>query len=141
MILNSAHRHPSASILVIDDDDSIRAVVQLCLKNAGYSVQEACGRPDVLNLLRKGRFDLVITDVLMPEIDGAEVISATMVHQPGAAILAMSGGGPYLPAGLCLKIATALGAGAPLAKPFHLVELLSAVESALQRCPPAEATC
>ena len=84
-------------------------------------------------MLRTRKFDLVITDILMPEIDGAEVIAATRVHQPGVAILAMSGGGPHMTADLCLKIAKTLGAVVPLLKPFHLDELLQAVGKALQR--------
>jgi DNA-binding NtrC family response regulator len=125
----------AASIFVTDDNESVLTLVQLSLQHAGYSVACANGRAPVLSMLRTREFDLVITDILMPEIDGAEVIAATRVHQPGAAILAMSGGGPHVTADLCLKIAKKLGAVVPLLKPFHLNELLLAVEKALQQRP------
>jgi DNA-binding NtrC family response regulator len=136
----AAARQPP-SILVVDDDESIRTVVETCLKHAGYNVMTATGRAPVLCALAAREFDLVITDVLMPEIDGAEVITASRMRQPGAAILAMSGGGSYLTAEFCLKMATQMGAGAPLMKPFHLDELLTAVRNALACCRPEQAAC
>ena len=124
------------TILVVDDNDAIRTVIKIGLQGAGYNVVCATGSDPVVSTLKNGHFDLVITDVLMPGIDGAEVITAARVHQPNAGIMAMSGGGPFLTAEFCLKTAKALGAGAPLLKPFNLNELLAAVEKVLQRCPP-----
>jgi DNA-binding NtrC family response regulator len=122
----------AASILVVDDDDSVLTVVEACLRGAGYDVASASGRDSVLRMLAAKHFDLVITDVLMPEFDGTEVVTAAKTHQPAASIMAMSGGGPYLTAEFCLKMAKALGAGGPLIKPFHLDELLLAVQNALE---------
>lgn len=123
---------PPASILLVDDDNAIQTLIQFCLERAGHHVVCATGRAPVLTLLSSGHFDLVITDVLMPDIDGTEVITAARIHQPDAAILAMSGGGSHLTADFCLKLAGSFGAGAPLLKPFHLEELMDAVNSALQ---------
>jgi DNA-binding NtrC family response regulator len=122
----------SESILLIEDDDSFRDVLQIFLNDAGYRVMCATGRRAVEYFLKNSPVDLVITDMLMPEIDGTEIINATRIHQPGAAILAMSGGGSFLTAEFCLKMATRLGAGPPLTKPFALDEFLAAVKSALQ---------
>src|SRR5690606_16852287 len=99
---------PPASILVIDDDDSIRTIIRLCLERAGYNVTLATGRGPVLSSLTSSQFDLILTDVLMPDIDGTEVIAAAKLHQPKAVVLAMSGGGPHLTAQFCAKIAKAL---------------------------------
>jgi DNA-binding NtrC family response regulator len=123
----------STSILVVDDDDSVRSVIHACLDGAGYQVVSAAGREPVMSLLSTRRFDLVITDVLMPEFDGTEVVAAAKKHQPHAAIIAMSGGGPALTGEFCLALANRLGAGTPLLKPFHLDQLLKAVENALGR--------
>src|SRR5687768_449403 len=112
-----------ASILVVDDDESVLTVVEVCLRAAGYAVASASGRDSVLRMLATKHFDLVITDVLMPEFDGTEVVMAAKTHQPAVTIIAMSGGGPYFTAEFCLKMAKALGAGGPLIKPFHLDEL------------------
>ena len=132
-MLNSAEQSPRAAILVIDDDDSVLTLVHLCLKRAGYAVTSARGREPVLSLLASNRrFDLVVTDLLMPEIDGAEVITATKIHQPHAAILTMSAAAPEF-LGRVLPEVTPSDAAPSMRKPFHLNELLVAVERALQR--------
>jgi DNA-binding NtrC family response regulator len=123
---------PPASILVIDDDSAIQTLVQFCLQLAGHHVVCVTGRVPVLTLLSSGHFDLVITDMLMPDINGTEVIAATRIHQPDAAILAMSGDGTHLPADDELNLAGSSGVAAPLLKPFHLGELMDAVKQALQ---------
>ena len=119
------------SILVVDDDVPLRQVIESGLRGAGYLVIGTAGREEVLALLLSKRFDLVITDVLMPDIEGTEVIKAVKTYQPDAAILAMSGGGSHITPELCLTIASAMGAGVPLMKPFEMERLLSAVERAL----------
>jgi DNA-binding NtrC family response regulator len=130
----SVDKRTRAAILVVDDDDSVLTLVHLCLKHAGYNVAAARGRERFLSSLTSSRhFDLVITDLLMPEISGTEVIEATKIHQPNAAILAMSGGAPHLVGAMILKIADFPEVGPLLMKPFHLDELLDAVENALQR--------
>ena len=119
------------SILVVDDDVTLRKVIETGLRMAGYKVIGTCGRDEILALLQSKQFDLVITDVLMPDIEGTEVIKAVKTHQPDAAILAMSGGGAHLTSELCLAVATAMGAGVPLVKPFEMPVLLRAVNRAL----------
>jgi DNA-binding NtrC family response regulator len=125
-------RNPASSILVIDDDESIRGVVEICLRHAGHTVVSTTGRAQVLAWLNRQPFDLVVTDMRMPDLDGIEVISLVKAHQPGAAILAMSGGGSYMKSEFCAVLETMLGAGVPLMKPFHLAELLLAVDQALE---------
>ena len=130
----SVEQSSRASILVVDGDDSVLTLVHFCLKHAGYTVTSARGREPVLSLLASGsRFDLVITDLLMPEIDGVEVIAATKVYQPGAAILTMSTGAHDLPGKLQLRLPQSADIVPPMMKPFHLEELLVTVERALQR--------
>ena|SRR5688572_3704674 len=119
------------SILVVDDDLRLRKVIEIALKSAGHNVIGTCGREEILALLQSKQFDLIITDVLMPDIEGTEVIKAVKTHQPDAAILAMSGGGSHLTPELCLAVATAMGAEIPLMKPFETSALLKAVNRAL----------
>ena len=123
--------HPARSILVVDDDEAIRSIVEICLRRAGHKVVGACGRSRVLALLQGQPFDLVITDVLMPDLDGSEVIRAVHLHQPGTAILAMSGDWSCRASELLLDIAMTGGVGPPLMKPFHMHELMRAVDQAL----------
>jgi DNA-binding NtrC family response regulator len=120
------------TILVVDDDVPLRKVIETTLRNAGYTVIGTCGREEIMALLQSKQFDLVVTDVLMPDIEGTEVIRAVQEYQPEAGILAMSGGGTRIPAELCLAIASRMGAEVPLMKPFQMGEFLTAVERALQ---------
>lgn len=119
------------SILVIDDDECTRTMASYCLQSQGYAVASAAGRNSILALLKAHAFDLVITDVLMPDIDGPEVIEFVRLLQPETPVLAMSGGSHYLTSEFCLTLATAMG-GTPLGKPFTIEEFLTAVRDALQ---------
>ncbi|MBP2230383.1 CheY-like chemotaxis protein [Azospirillum agricola] len=129
-----AARRPS--ILVVEDTAAIRLSVVAFLESRGFSVTEAeNGRGAVRALDRRG-FDLIVTDVLMPEMDGIELIKAVRASRPEAKILAMSGGAPGLPAGFLLKMTEMFAADAILYKPFRNEELEAAVERLLGRMPP-----
>lgn len=128
--------HSGRSILVVDDDESMRSIIMMCLRNSGYNVVGASGRSQVMSLLNSQQFDMVITDVMMPDLDGSEVVRTVKMLQPDAAILPMSGGADTR-SELCFDLAMRLGASVPLIKPFHLDELLMAVEQALR--PPDSA--
>jgi DNA-binding NtrC family response regulator len=119
------------SILVVDDDVPLRKVIETGLRGVGHNVIGTAGRDEVMALLQSKQFDLVITDVLMPDIEGTEVIKAVKTHQPEAIVLAMSGGGAQITTELCLLIASEMGAGVPLSKPFEMETLLTAVDRAL----------
>jgi DNA-binding NtrC family response regulator len=119
------------SILVVDDDIPLRKTIETGLRGAGHNVIGTSGREEVLALLQSKQFDLVITDVLMPDIEGTEVIKAVKTHQPDASVLAMSGGSSHITPQLCLAIASKMGAGVPLLKPFTMESLLTAVDRAL----------
>jgi CheY-like chemotaxis protein len=73
----------------------------------------------------------VITDILMPDGDGIEVIRALKKAQPHVRIIAVSGGGRHLEASECLKLASGLGAHGVLRKPFRREELLRLVTQQL----------
>jgi two-component system chemotaxis response regulator CheY len=64
----------SANILTVDDSASIRLTTRVTLSNAGYAVTEAVDGLDGLNKLKVGQFDLVITDLNMPNMDGLTMI-------------------------------------------------------------------
>lgn len=64
----------SANILTVDDSASIRLTTRVTLSNAGYAITEAVDGLDGLNKLKAGQFDLVITDLNMPNMDGLTMI-------------------------------------------------------------------
>ncbi len=63
-----------ATILVVDDDELIRKLVKTVLAEENYELMFASGGIEALNLLRKRRPDLILMDMMMPDIDGVETI-------------------------------------------------------------------
>lgn len=123
-----------ARILVVDDEEDIRDISRLLLENAGYEVVLAESGASALVALGRQTCDLVVVDMLMPEMDGVEVINELHRRDPAQKILAMSGGG-HAPKESYLQIARMCGVQALLAKPFNQSQLLRAVESALGTAP------
>ena len=119
-----------ATILIIDDDHQIRALLRKILENAGYDVIEARNGREGLQLFRQTPPALVITDLLMPDHDGLEVIMAVRRTAPTVRIIAFSGGEGSLD---CLAPAQLLGAHRTMRKPISMAELLQAVREELQR--------
>jgi CheY-like chemotaxis protein len=117
-------------ILVIDDDEQLRALLYEILDRAGFEVVEAANGVEGLKLYRSQPADLVITDLIMPEKEGVETIMELRDQFPNARIIAISGGERaggrnYLP------IAARLGARRTVAKPFSRQEILDAVRETL----------
>ena len=103
----------------------------MCLEHAGYDVTSGAGRSDVRSALVSRRFDLIIVDALMPDMDGVEVIREARLLQPNAAILGMSGGNPDVTSEFFRTLGHNLGTTHVLAKPFHLEQLITAVGQCL----------
>lgn len=123
------------SILVADDTPETRDVIAYCLAKQGHDVAVAAGGNEAISLVQDRAFDLVITDILMPDADGMQVIAEVRKHAPDAAIIAMTGGGDYMSADFLLRVAGRLGASAQLAKPFSQAQLLGAIESIFTSAP------
>lgn len=113
-------------ILLIEDDTALRRMLYYDLIAAGYAVAEAVHGADGLMQLRQNPVDLVITDMLMPEMDGVETIQQLRRSFPDIKIMAISGGGLASPDHY-LRIAKKLGADKTLKKPFTFPELLDVV--------------
>ncbi len=119
-----------ARILVIDDEDVVRRLLRAALERAGHEVIEASDGRQALRLQRTTPVQLVITDILMPEKDGIEVIMELRREAPGLKVIAMSGGGRFKQTET-LDIAEPLGAIATVRKPFDLAAMLETVQKAL----------
>ena len=114
-----------ARILVIDDDDAVRATIRRVLERAGYLVEVAVNGADGIRFYRAAPHDLVITDLYMPEKEGIETIQELRAERPDLPILAVSGG--ILGDKSGLTDAELFGASATLAKPFTTEQLQSTV--------------
>jgi CheY-like chemotaxis protein len=117
-------------ILLIDDDDLTRGAVHKMLERAGYTVQSTANGREALEWYRNDPVDLVITDLIMPDTDGLEIIQELRRTHPAARILAISGGG-RVDAQEYLSVARKFGAVQVLSKPFSNQDLRQAVETAL----------
>jgi DNA-binding response OmpR family regulator len=114
------------AILVVDDQKELRAVVRRVLTEAGHEVAEAEDGDAALAAFRANPPALVITDIIMPEKAGIEVIATMKRERPEVKVLAMSGGGRHRVMDF-LAIAREAGADAALEKPFRKSELLARV--------------
>ena len=120
-----------SNILVIDDDTQIRSMLRRVLEREGYVVEEARDGLEGLRIYRENPADLVITDIIMPNKEGIELIKDLLQEFPGIKIIATSGGGTMAPQ-LYLGLAEGLGVDQVFAKPFDIKELLTAVKALLE---------
>ena len=117
-----------ANLLLIEDMKGVRDSLSMVLEGAGHTVTQAESGAAGLQAAQAQSFDLVITDILMPELDGSEVIMALKKDRSGTLpILAMSGGGNAVSADDALVLAKKF-ADEVMQKPFSRDEILSAVE-------------
>jgi CheY-like chemotaxis protein len=87
----SGHKPPARRVLYIDDDPRLRSVVAFQLRRLGQDVEVAEGGSDGLAKFRDGCYDVVITDLGMPEIDGGEVTRAVKAMRPGIPVIILTG--------------------------------------------------
>ena len=125
------------SILVADDEAGIRDLLQHGLERAGHNVTCACTGQEAARLLSTRRFDLVITDIVMPDGDGFELITRVKQQKTQTAVLAISGGGMYFRGAECLKMAKGVGADAVVSKPFAWNQLIAGIEQLIPDEPAA----
>lgn len=126
-----------ARILVTDDDPAVRSALTIALRGAGHAVEETENAREALRRQEADPADLLITDLVMDEMDGIELLRRVRSRWPGTPAIAMSGarnGRIYL------KMASLLGAEFVLEKPFSCEDLLTAVgyvcRQAQRRQPP-----
>lgn len=117
-------------ILFVDDDREFRATQEEALKRANYEAVSVSNGKEALAMLEVADFDLLITDIIMPEMEGIELIREITKTRPALKVIAISGGGRGNP-GDYLMIAQKLGVSEVLAKPYSREDLLSAVRNTL----------
>lgn len=118
------------NVLVVDDDKSTREIIRMMLISEGYAVQMAANGTEALRTIQFHDFDLVITDLFMPEKDGIETIREIRSKCSEMKIIAISGGAGGV-GQECLAITKYLGASATLKKPFDRETLLETIRTVL----------
>jgi CheY-like chemotaxis protein len=115
------------SIVIADDEEDVRCLVRQALEPLDSQVWEAGSGREVLRIMEKRPADVVILDLVMPEMEGLETLQLLRTRMPRSKILVISGafGGGFL------NCARLLGAQAALKKPFSCASLLAEVEALL----------
>ncbi|HEY0864554.1 MAG TPA: response regulator [Lacunisphaera sp.] len=121
-----------AKILIIEDDAALRSLLHEFLRGHGHAVSEARDGREGLALQAAHAFDLLILDIVMPELDGLEVLQELRRRQAGVKIVVISGGGRAGVASMYLTLAAGLGVHRVLKKPFAGQALLDVVR---ELCP------
>ena len=123
-------------VLVVDDEPAVRLAIKRVLEGAGYSVRVAGNGVEGLAELRASPVNIVIIDIIMPQLNGVETIRAIARDWPQTRIVAISGGGSYgmgtykpnsITTTAYLSAAQEAGAHAVLTKPFETSDILLAI--------------
>jgi DNA-binding NtrC family response regulator len=120
-----------AKVLVIDDSDAVRSMIRKALESSGYHVCEACDGEQGLAAIQRETPDLVVTDIVMPESEGIQMILELRRRKTKMPVVAISGGGTGWAMDY-LRVAMASGAIASLTKPFTAQEIIDAVRKGLE---------
>ena len=120
-----------ANILLVEDETLVRDTLSAAMERKGHTVVTATNGIQGLRKFDEDRFDLVLTDIIMPDMEGMGMIMEMRRKVPNLKVIAMSGGGrtgtiEYL------KMARKLGAKACLKKPFRLAELFGVLDESLR---------
>lgn len=120
-----------STILVVDDEEDVRVMLKTALNRNGCQVSTAASGREALALYKNEGFDLVITDLVMPDVSGIDLIMELRNLNSGVNIIAISGGGGITGRFEYLPIAKLIGANYIFSKPFSLAEMRKAVDSML----------
>jgi len=111
-------------VLVADDHKPVRLSLVALFEDEGFTVSSACGGSQAIALLAEDEFDLIVSDLQMPEGDGYELLTYLREHHPSLPVILMSAE----TSGEAELRARLLGASDFLAKPFDFDDLLASVE-------------
>lgn len=120
-----------ANILIIDDDDLVRESVSITLEDDGHNVTLARNGLEGIQMLEQQSYDLIITDIFMPEKDGFEILIEVRNKSESQKVLIISGGGRKADIDVILKQGDILGANDTLEKPFSIDDLRDKVSNLL----------
>ena len=127
-----------ARVLLLEDHEIVCTVLAQFLKNGGHEVLASITSTRLLEDINTFQPDVIVTDIIMPDMDGIEVIRQVRRCDGDLPVIAISGGGRVSGAEY-LELADAVGAAATLEKPFDEADLLSAVADVVKGQPPSQA--
>ena len=119
--------HPAYQILLAEDDEAMRVYLERALRNAGFGVDSVDRGTDAVPLLEENHYDLLLSDIVMPEMDGIELAQRCNEISPATKVMFITGF-----AAVTLKASREQPQAKVLSKPFHLRDLVLEVERVLQ---------
>ncbi len=119
------------TILIVEDDTLVSTMLQETLAGEGMTTIVAANGKEGLERYHAGGVHLVITDILMPEVEGLQFIKALRAEDKHLPIIAISGGAPHLSPSCNLELASMFGATCVMQKPLDLDLLLSTIREQL----------
>jgi PAS domain S-box-containing protein len=128
VMVDTTQSKPHPRVLVVDDEQDLMLALVAALELDDYDVTGFASSPEALAALRTGTFDVLVTDMMMPELDGIGLLRAGLEVDPNLVALIMTGQGTVLTAVEALK----LGAFDYILKPFNLQTLLLSLERGLE---------
>ena len=114
-------------ILVADDVETVRFTMVIEMRDQGWEVREVDNGTDALDMLRSEPFDVLVTDIWMPNMDGISLIKAIRRARPHLRVFAVSGGGPGMSLASAGTLAEVWGAEKLFVKPFDVADLIAAI--------------
>ena len=120
-----------AHILLVEDSPEVSLSVREILTAAGHSVEDAGSGKQALTRLATGTFDVIVSDIWMPEMDGIALLKEIRGAGNNIPVVVISGGAPNAPLTYTAPLAATFGANTVVYKPFERAELLKAIDSVL----------
>jgi CheY-like chemotaxis protein len=119
------------TVLVVEDDAKLLELMTSAFERAGFAVHGAENGRRAIQLLDRVGPDLLVTDIVMPEMEGIATMMGVRARRPDVAVIAISGGGAYGRGDTYLGWAGQLGADEVLSKPFRMSALIAAARGVL----------
>lgn len=119
---------PAINILVVDDEQIVLDSVRKHLRKEDYSIHTVTSVQEALTMIEQTEFDIVLTDLMMPHVDGLELMKIIKSHRPDIPVILITG---FATINTALQ-ATQLGAFDYIAKPFSRAELIGVVNRAVE---------
>lgn len=119
----------SARVLVVDDDQGIRNLLVAAVRKAGLACDVACDGTEAMSWIERQVYDVVVVDVVLPDVSGLEIISAIRQRDSATRVVVITGHGDVKSAAEALRAQ----ADDYILKPFKLAEFMASLERSLER--------
>lgn len=119
------------NVLLVEDSPEVSLSVREILSGAGHAVDDADNGKAALDKLSNNTYDLVVSDIWMPEMDGIALLKEIRSDGNDVPVVVISGGAPNAPLTYTAPLASTFGANAVIYKPFEKEELLKTIDAVM----------